>query len=60
VLGIPVTTVVFDVATLTQSSATSGSSNDSGRSQCAVPMGLQLSMLLIVLGVVLGGGILLI
>jgi hypothetical protein len=55
--GTPVTTVVFDAATLSQGS---GNSNSSGRSQGATPMGLQFSLFLTVMGVVLGGGMVLI
>ena len=57
VLGIPRTTVVFDVATLSQGS---GNSNGGGRSQGAIPMELQFSLFLTVMGVVLGGGMVLI
>jgi hypothetical protein len=55
VLGRPLTTVVFDEATLSQ-----GNSNDCRRSQDPVPMILQLSLLLTVLGMVLGGTMVLI
>jgi hypothetical protein len=55
--GTPVTTVVFDAATLSQGS---GNSNSSGRSQGVAPMGLQFSLFLTVMGVVLGGGMVLI
>ena len=55
--GKPITTVVFDVATLSQGS---GNSNGGGRSQGAIPMELQFSLFLTVMGVVLGGGMVLI
>ena len=56
--GTPVTTAAFDAAALSQGSA--NNSNGGRRSQGTVPIGLQFSLCLTVMGVVLGGAMVLI